>query len=151
MRLARAILFCYAMAAALVAAAAVGYLVDFAFFCKHKHAADVARARGGDPGIVDNDSFVRARPDDAIALCENLHCPEIPTPGGHVFVRALCHDDLACYCFPAADASNMDEVARRLRFDQPGPTRCTVDKLRPREDDPTGACPHARCLWHLDR
>jgi hypothetical protein len=71
-----------------------------------------------------------ARPGDAIFVCETPH---------HVG-PLLWHEDLGCFCAPAAVSP--------AQLSQAVNGSCVVDKPFPARDDAWGSCRHARCNHH---
>jgi hypothetical protein len=144
-KLYRALLVVYGAAALIAAFWYAIYLGNFVG-CGEGRDAEAAKLEGYTPSV--SASFARARPDEAIFLCRHTHCPEVPTPGGHVFLPVMCHQDLGCFCAPRA--SSIETVGKRLLGDGPGEAKCNLEAALPSEDDDTTACPRARCLRHLE-
>jgi hypothetical protein len=126
----RALLRSMAVAVAVVGTLAAVEYTHFAAFCE-KHLA-WNRAQAGSSDVVVRDAGIRvARAGDAIYTCTTTHC----------FGPLGCHDDLGCYCAPAA----LGPAA----VGQFVGGSCTVDKVEPRLSDAFGACRHARCDDHI--
>ena len=104
--------------------------VHFAAYCERHLAWN--RVQANPSAVVRDDGFGAARPGDSIYTCSTVHC----------FGPVGCHDDLGCYCAPAAlGAAALGQIV--------GGT-CTVDKATPLLSDAFGACRHARCDGHVD-
>jgi hypothetical protein len=90
------------------------------------------RVHSGRSEVVVERSERIARADDAIFVCETVH-----RTGPIVW-----HLDLECYCAPA--------IMSPERLGDAIGGSCTVDKLRPRPDDDSGACRYGRCGRHFE-
>jgi hypothetical protein len=103
--------------------------IDFVFCARHRN---WVRHEHGNTEPIIRDGYLVARPGDALFVCRTEHRFEGWLPR---------HDDLACYCAPAALSAF--DVGRALGGD------CSIDQRHPSRADERGACLHARCDDHL--
>jgi hypothetical protein len=106
----------------------VGQITYIVAICP-AHRAWVRAQRNQSSVVLDSGEAV-ARPGDAIFVCETPH---------HIG-PILWHEDLGCYCAPAAMSPTT--LSRAVNGS------CTVDKPFPARDDQWGACRYARCSHH---
>jgi hypothetical protein len=101
---------------------------DAAFCARHD---TWARVQAHPSEAIRDSGYSVAREGDALYACV--------TP--HTLGPITWHQDLDCYCAPAALGA--DEVGRLLGG------RCTLDEAAPSRTDEAGACQRARCGEHL--
>ena len=116
-------------AATLLVIGAAHVLYDAALCSRHRAWQRVHDQRSP---VISDSGYAFARPGDAIYACV--------TP--HVLGPITWHQDLDCYCAPAAAGA---EGLSRLLGGQ-----CIVDQPAPARSDASGACRHGHCSEHLD-
>jgi hypothetical protein len=89
------------------------------------------RAQSDRSAVVLERSVRVARPGDAIFTCETTHRT------GPI----IWHQDLGCYCAPAALSA--EDVGQLIAGS------CAVDKPNPQPTDDWGACRNGRCSGHV--
>lgn len=109
---------------------AAGQILWIVAFCPSHQAW--TRAQHEDNVVVLDRGERVARPGDAIFVCETPHST------GPI----LWHEDLGCYCAPAATTA--EQLSRIVNGS------CTLDKASPTRADQWGACRFARCSQHED-
>ncbi len=117
----RAILRSYLIAAIAIALVFGAWIADLTLRCDYDR-RQVAPRRAA-TGIVLDEGFAVARPDEVLVVCESRHC-----------VGPLCHDDLTCYCVP-------DAISTRAAQSLGPDARCTRDL--------TNQCRGGHCRDHL--
>jgi hypothetical protein len=126
----RALARSIAVAAATLLMIGVAHLLhDVALCSRHRAWQRVHDERS--PMIRDS-GYAFARPGDAIYACV--------TP--HSLGPITWHQDLDCYCAPAAVGA--ERLSRVLGG------QCIVDQPAPARTDASGACRHGHCWQHLD-
>jgi hypothetical protein len=127
----RAVLRSLAAAVGMLLAIGAGHLVYHALLCE-RHQRWVRATEQHDP-VIRDDGYMFARTGDAIYAC---------TTPDRIAASITLHEDLDCYCAPAAQGA--DAIGRLLGG------QCVVDQLTPMRRDERGACRHAHCGAHLD-
>jgi hypothetical protein len=104
-------------------------LYDVALCSRHRA---WERVHGQRSPVVRDSGYAFARPGDAIYACV--------TP--HRLGPITWHQDLDCYCAPAAVGA--EGLSRSLGG------QCSVDQPAPARTDASGACRRGHCSEHLD-
>lgn len=129
-RVAHGIVRSIAIATATMTIAAAAKVVHITAMCEPHRTW--TRVRAGATAVVRDGGYSKARPGDALFVCETPHA------SGPI----VWHRDLDCYCAPAGT----DPAVLGALLDG----ACTVDNLQPSVTDATGACRYARCETHVD-